>query len=227
LPWTGNAYVTGYTESSDFPTTAGAFDTSYGGGTCGTEPDDTYPCPDAFMIKLSADSIGLAYATFLRGSSSNEDGGRAIALDGANSTYVAGFTNSSDFPTTVEAFDTSHNGYDDAFVTKLAFPPLGTVTPSGGGLASSADQTTYTFAAGSFTDTAIIAHAPLLFATVLPASNLIGIGHGFEVTAVYSDTGQPAVHRGREGAGCRGHAGAVLLGQRPVGERTQQRGGYS
>jgi len=132
----------------------------------------------------------LVYSTFLGG------GGNeyvyAVAVDGAGSAYVTGQTLSSDFPTTAGAFDTSHNGGNDAFVTKLAFPPLGTVTPGGGSLTSSTDQTTYTFAAGTFTDTVIIAHAPLLFGTVLPASNLIGIGHGFEVTAVYSDTGQPA-----------------------------------
>jgi hypothetical protein len=105
LDGAGNAYVTGDTESSDFPTTVGAFDTSYNGG-------------DAFVVKLNAAGTGLAYATFLGGSAG--DGGRAIAVDGAGSAYVTGYTGSSDFPTTAGAFDTSYNGgFTDAFVVKL------------------------------------------------------------------------------------------------------------
>ncbi|MBU0510661.1 MAG: SBBP repeat-containing protein, partial [Chloroflexi bacterium] len=42
-------YVAGYTNSSDFPTTAGAYDTTFGGGTCGS-----YPCYDAFVAKIKA-----------------------------------------------------------------------------------------------------------------------------------------------------------------------------
>jgi hypothetical protein len=102
----GSAYVTGGTWSSDFPTTPGAFDTSYNGG------------EDACVVKLNAGGTGLAYATFLGGS--GENNGRAIAVDGAGSAYVTGYTYSSDFPTTPSAFDTSHNGGGDAFVAKLA-----------------------------------------------------------------------------------------------------------
>ena len=53
----GSAYVTGETRSSDFPTTPGAFDTSYNGGYA-----------DAFVAKLNPAGSGLAYATFLGGS---------------------------------------------------------------------------------------------------------------------------------------------------------------
>ena len=101
---TGNAYVAGGTDSSDFPITAGAFDTSHGG-------------TDAFVVKLAPDGGSLAYATFLGGSSL--DGSFAIAVDGIGSAYVTGITESSNFPTTAEAFDTSHNGGQDAFVVKL------------------------------------------------------------------------------------------------------------
>ncbi|MFB0536484.1 MAG: SBBP repeat-containing protein [Anaerolineae bacterium] len=101
----GSAYVTGVTLSYEFPTTVGAFDTSLDGP------------PDVFVVKLNAAGTGLAYATFLGGS--NRDGGHAIALDGAGSVYVTGYTFSSDFPTTAGAFDTSYNGYGDAFVVKL------------------------------------------------------------------------------------------------------------
>ena len=106
----GNAYVTGDTWSSDFPTTAGAFDTSYNDGW------------DAYVVKVAASGMRLAYATFL--GESDEDNGRAIAVDGAGNAYVTGATRSSGFPTTAGAFDTSHNGgpsHDpsDTFVVKM------------------------------------------------------------------------------------------------------------
>jgi hypothetical protein len=110
----GNAYVTGWTGSSDFPTTAGSFDTSHNGK------------DDAFVVKVNAGGTGLAYATFLGGSSGD---GRysAIAVDGAGNTYMAGWTESSDFPTTAGALDISHNGGHDAFVAKIG---AGGVTPT-------------------------------------------------------------------------------------------------
>jgi hypothetical protein len=113
----GSAYVTGWTDSSDFPTTAGAFDPSCGtDGNCDFDSQNRYR--DAFVAKMSPDGTGLAYATFLGGS--RNDYGYAIAVDGVGSAYVAGTTESSDFPTTVEAFDTSHNGNRDAFVVKVS-----------------------------------------------------------------------------------------------------------
>ena len=102
-----SAYVTGATESADFPTTPGAFDTSYRGG-------------DAFVVKLSPSGGRLVYATFL--GDSGGDSGTAIAADGTGSAYVTGNTygtDTSDFPTTPGAFDPSFNGYGDAFVAKL------------------------------------------------------------------------------------------------------------
>ena len=61
----GSAYVAGRTSSSDFPTTPGAFDTSYNGGYS----------DDAFVVKLNPAGSGLAYATFL-GGSGYDDGAR-------------------------------------------------------------------------------------------------------------------------------------------------------
>nr|MBI2905687.1 SBBP repeat-containing protein [Chloroflexota bacterium] len=101
----GNAYVTGKTSSSDFPTTPGALDTSSNGGT------------DAFVTKLNAGGNGLVYSTFVGGIWN--DYGYAVAVDGGGNAYVTGNTNSLDFPTTPGAFDTSQNGNADAFVTKL------------------------------------------------------------------------------------------------------------
>jgi len=101
----GSAYLGGYTDSPDFPTTAGAFDTSHNGGT------------DAFVSKLNASGSGLAYSTYLGGAAGET--GQAIAVDLAASAYLAGTTTSAGFPTTVGAFDTSHNGSNDVFVSKL------------------------------------------------------------------------------------------------------------
>lgn len=101
----GNAYVTGVTGSTDFPVTAGAFDTSYGGN------------QDVFVAKLSPLGSQLTYATFIGGA--NHEQGNAIAVDEMDSAYLTGQTLSSAFPSTPGAFDTSYNGEFDAFVVKL------------------------------------------------------------------------------------------------------------
>ena len=106
LDGAGSAYLTGYTASADFPTTAGAFDTSFNGAS------------DAFVTKLDASGAALGYSTYL-GGSEGDDNGLGIALDGAGSAYLTGATGSADFPTTAGAFDTTYNGGYDGFVTKL------------------------------------------------------------------------------------------------------------
>ncbi len=108
----GNAYVTGYTWSVDFPTTAGAFDETYNGGS---------NTGDAFVAKLNATGSALGYATFLGGSL--PDGGYRIALDSDGNAYVTGHTGSYNFPLTAGALDTTHDGVTDAFVAK--FNPTG------------------------------------------------------------------------------------------------------
>jgi hypothetical protein len=106
----GNAYVTGRTASAGFPTTLGAFDTSYNGGNFGTGYD-------AYVTKLNATGSALVYSTYLGGTGNDE--GFALALDPVGNAYVTGYTDFGTFPTTVGAFDTSYNGATDAFVTKL------------------------------------------------------------------------------------------------------------
>jgi Beta-propeller repeat len=102
----GSSYVTGRTSSPGFPTTPGAFDTTPGGS------------GDAFVTKLAPDGSTLAYSTYLGGAGGSDEA-NGIAVDGAGRAYVTGSTNSSDFPTTAGAFDTTLAGSDDAFVTKL------------------------------------------------------------------------------------------------------------
>jgi hypothetical protein len=107
----GAAYVTGYTFSSDFPTTPGALDTA-----CDT--DGTCSNGDAFVVKLSTDGSALDYATFLGGEGCDE--GYGIDVDDNGAAYVTGWTDAPDFPITPGAYDTSHNGVDDVFVVKLS-----------------------------------------------------------------------------------------------------------
>ena len=109
---TGDVYVTGYTDSTDFPTTPGAVATTYNGGQF-----------DAFVAKLGPTGGSLLFSTYLGGSGG--DSGLGIALDGAGSAYVTGETRSANFPTTLAAFDALYNGgVSDGFVTKL--DPTGT-----------------------------------------------------------------------------------------------------
>jgi hypothetical protein len=110
----GNAYVTGQTKSTNFPTTGGAFDRTFNVDTC---PRCGIDQQDAFVFKLNAAGSGLVYSTFLGGF--DLDDGLAIAVDGSGNAYVAGETGSLNFPTTPGAFDTTRNANFDTFVTKL------------------------------------------------------------------------------------------------------------
>jgi hypothetical protein len=104
----GNAYVTGFTNSADFPVTPGVIDPTFSGG---------FQDYDAFVTKLNATGTALVYSTFLGGAA--DDLGRAIAIDDAGNAYVTGSTDSADFPTTSDTIDPTYNGGQDAFVTKL------------------------------------------------------------------------------------------------------------
>lgn len=109
----GSAYIAGYTTSLDFPVSAGAFQTKYGGGSVGIQPGRTVPAGDVFLTKLNADGT-LIYSTFLGGS--DADWPWAIRVDSAGNVYVAGSSSSRDFPLTPGAFRT-RIGF--GFVAKL------------------------------------------------------------------------------------------------------------
>jgi len=100
----GNAYVTGYTSSTNFPT-VNALQPASGGGSA-----------DAFVAKLTADGSSLVYSTYLGGA--DLDVGRGIAADSEGNAYVTGETLSTDFPT-ANALQPTLGGYYDAFVAKL------------------------------------------------------------------------------------------------------------
>jgi hypothetical protein len=107
----GNVYVMGSTFSSDFPITAGAFQTTFEG------VDDT------FVTKLNAAGSALVYSTYLGAGAVGAKVGSAsnrIAVDSFGNAYVTGYTRSPNFPTTPGAFQTTFGGgYGDAFVSKL------------------------------------------------------------------------------------------------------------
>lgn len=126
----GEAFVAGRTLSSDFPTTPGAYDTTFSG-------DVSFGYGDGFVTRLSADGTSLTYSTFLGGGI--DDSVRALSLDGSDAAFVTGWTSSSDFPITPGAYDTSYNpqGGGDAFVAKLSADGKNLVSSTflGGGFA--------------------------------------------------------------------------------------------
>ncbi|MGE0129949.1 MAG: SBBP repeat-containing protein [Blastocatellales bacterium] len=112
----GNAYITGYTVSSDFPV-VNAFQQIYGGN------------GDGFVAKLNGEGAALVYSTFLGGSRDENSGlisditpSCAIAVDGLGHAYVAGKTESRDFPV-VRPIQAGLRGDNDAFIAK--FDPAG------------------------------------------------------------------------------------------------------
>jgi Leucine-rich repeat (LRR) protein len=107
----GAVYVGGTTRSPDFPT-VNAFQSTLAGS--GEEHD-------GFVSKISSNGSSLVYSTYLGGSGFEEL--FAIAVDGSGAAYVGGFSGSSDYPTTANAYQATRPGdmYDsDAFVTKLS-----------------------------------------------------------------------------------------------------------
>jgi Beta-propeller repeat/Abnormal spindle-like microcephaly-assoc'd, ASPM-SPD-2-Hydin len=115
LDSSNNAYVTGSTNSTDFPTMT-PFQSAFGGGT-GT---------DAFVSKISSSGTSLVYSTYLGGN--QPDGGRSIAVDSAGRAHVTGFTSSANFPV-ANPLQNVYNTNQDAFLARL--------NPGGCGLAFS------------------------------------------------------------------------------------------
>jgi hypothetical protein len=101
----GAAYVTGETESTNFPTVGGVAPNTNSGGF------------DVFVTKLAANGLSLVYSSYIGGS--GDDSGNAIALDAAGDAFVAGGTSSSDFPTAGTPLQKASGGGLDAFVFEL------------------------------------------------------------------------------------------------------------
>ncbi|MHB8629676.1 MAG: SBBP repeat-containing protein [Aggregatilineales bacterium] len=101
---TGNAYVAGNT-GGNFPTTAGAYQTTFGGG------------DDIFVSKLNVAGSALVYSTYIGGTSSDVPFG--IAVDSSGNTYLTGQTGGANFPVTTGAYQTTYGGGNDAYLTEL------------------------------------------------------------------------------------------------------------
>jgi hypothetical protein len=114
----GDAYVTGQTQSPNFPTVNPLADSGYNSS------------PDAFVTKLHFDvprnTLSLVYSTYLGGD--NVDKGNGIAVGSSGDAYVTGQTQSSNFPTANAVAGSGFGSPSDAFVSKIT----GSATPSGG-----------------------------------------------------------------------------------------------
>jgi hypothetical protein len=107
----GSAYVAGTTRASDFPATPGAYQTTFRGGS-----DNL--ASDAFVAKINAAGTAFDYVTYLGGSGNDEAFG--VAVDASGQAYVAGYTESDDFPTTSGAFQRAIGlSHHDGFLAKL------------------------------------------------------------------------------------------------------------
>ncbi|MCF6153933.1 MAG: hypothetical protein E3K36_01510 [Candidatus Brocadia sp.] len=102
----GNVYLSGTTDSSEFPITTGAYDVSYNGGD-----------GDAFVSKLNGDLTSLLSSTYLGGD--QDDNGESMVIDSSENIFVVGRTFSVNFPTTSGAYDVSYNGGREVFVSKF------------------------------------------------------------------------------------------------------------
>jgi Beta-propeller repeat/RTX calcium-binding nonapeptide repeat (4 copies) len=126
----GAAYVTGYTQSADFPATS--YDTILGGSR------------DGFVAKVRPDGTGFVYVALLGGMGINDYAER-IVVDGAGNAYITGQANSNDFPTKVGP-DLNFNGLDDGIIVKLN--PTGTDLVFSGYIGGNHDDYTYGVALG-------------------------------------------------------------------------------
>jgi hypothetical protein len=120
----GDVYITGGTWDSGFPTTPGAYSTTFNGSM------------EMFVSRLNNNLSSLVSSTFLGGSDDyGTEYGTSLALDSVGSLFVLGFSNSTDFPTTTGAFDQTANGGTDVVLAKLSndFSTFLSATYFGGG----------------------------------------------------------------------------------------------
>ena len=123
---TGNAFITGRTTGSDFPTTPGALKTIHNNDVIlqGGVDAPIRAFGDAFITKLNPPGTTLLYSTYLGGR--GEDSGSGIAVDAFGNAYVIGTTEAGDFPI-ANALQGTLAGRSDAFLTKLSVDGSGLV----------------------------------------------------------------------------------------------------
>jgi len=181
----GNAYVTGYTTSTDFPT-KNALQSAI-------NPNDPHKT-DAFVAKIDSTQSGaasLVFSTYLGGSGTDSASG--IAVDGAGNSYIAGQTSSADFPTTSNALQPTLLGYINAFVTELSADGSQLVYSSY--LGGSAGDAAFALAVGSgpviyLSGLASSTNFPVTANAVQPTLNSVNNGNAFIAKLTFA----PAFH---------------------------------
>jgi len=209
LDTNGNAYVSGGTSSSDFPTTTGAFQTALNSSSF-----------DGFITKLNPTATGLVYSSYFGGSCSSGDVVNAVTLDASGNPYLAGSTCSNDFPTYPSSnFQNSLAGVQNAFLAKLVLPvetptisnlsagsgkanDLVTLAGTNFGLAQGSSVVTFggiTAAINSWSATSIVVLVPnnaspgldqIVVTTSIATSNAMGFTVNPSVAILYPSTGQ-------------------------------------
>jgi uncharacterized repeat protein (TIGR01451 family) len=108
----GHAFVTGLTDSTDYPVSTGAYDS-----TCGQLITCTATVYDAFVTGLTTNGSGLLYSTYLGGDAL--DIGYSVVVGGSGDVYVAGRTESTNFPTAGTPYQDTNGGLADGFVAEI------------------------------------------------------------------------------------------------------------
>lgn len=129
----GNAYVTGQTQSTNFPTTPSPYQATNAGQF------------DAFVTKIAAGGSSLVYSTYIGGA--GNDSGNAIAVDANGNAFVAGGTSSLDFPVSASASQPNQGGATNAFILELN--PAGNVLTYSTYLGGSSNDVAFGIAVGS------------------------------------------------------------------------------
>lgn len=149
----GEVFVTGTTYSTNFPVTAGAYQTVLTQDTVDCDPFDCFSmlCDDntlcksytylesAFVTKINSAGNGLSYSTYLSGNGG--DAGYGIAVNGAGEAVVTGQTSSSNFPVSAGAYRTSINGTTDIFIARMSVS--GNSVPAATYFGGSSGETAY------------------------------------------------------------------------------------
>jgi hypothetical protein len=149
----GDAYVTGWTNSTTFPTKNPIQSTNHGG-------------MDSFVTELNPSGSGLLFSTYLGGNS--DDLGWGIALDTANNIYVGGGTGSGNFPTTAGAYDTTSGS---GFAAKISGLNAAAPLIASSSLSSTSGRVTDTGAARN-TSGGAVPSTPSNVQNVLPADHI-------------------------------------------------------
>jgi hypothetical protein len=159
LDTAGNVYVTGVTASTNFPFTAGVFQTTYAGD------------GDVFVSEFNPSATGLIFSTFLGGT--GDDVPAQIVLGSSGNIYLVGSTTSNNFPTTPGVMQTAYAGNQDAFLTEMKSDGSGLVysTYIGGtgtdfGTAMALDTSGNAYVVGSTNSTDLQTRNPLQLSNV-------------------------------------------------------------